>query len=162
MKNIRASRLFKQLQFLTLLLCITQVMPLSALEEKVFPLVLAGGRVIDPETGLDAVRDVAIADGKIVAVSETPLKGSEVIDVTGLVVAPGFIDLHTHSPTLLGQDYLRYSIEARVGRPDRLPLCQITPHGLSGVKPCAEILSNLVSWQAADQAAISTIPSTNL
>jgi predicted amidohydrolase len=70
-----------------------------------YSLILAGGRVIDPETGLDAVRHVGISDGKIRAVSELPLAGDNVIDVQGLVVAPGFIDLHTHSPTLLGQDF---------------------------------------------------------
>jgi len=77
--------------------------PLQSAEN--YALVLAGGRVIDPETGLDAIRHVGINDGKIRAVSEQPLRGEETIDVQGLVVAPGFIDLHTHSPTLLGQDY---------------------------------------------------------
>ncbi len=72
---------------------------------EVYSLVLSGGRVIDPETGLDAIRHVGIAGGKILAVSEQPLSGEEVINVEGLVVAPGFIDLHSHSPTSLGQDY---------------------------------------------------------
>ncbi|MCA9504924.1 MAG: amidohydrolase family protein [Myxococcales bacterium] len=68
-------------------------------------LVLQGGRVLDPASGLDAVRDVGVRDGRIVAVSETPLAGARVLDVHGLVVAPGFIDLHTHSPTRVGQRY---------------------------------------------------------
>ena len=50
-----------------------------------YALVLAGGRVIDPETGLDAIRHVGINDGKIRAVSEQPLRGEETIDVQGLV-----------------------------------------------------------------------------
>jgi dihydroorotase len=61
-----------------------------------FDLVLRGGRVLDPESALDAVRDVGIRGGKIVSVSPTPLRGKAVIDARGLAVAPGFIDLHAH------------------------------------------------------------------
>jgi N-acyl-D-aspartate/D-glutamate deacylase len=61
-----------------------------------YDLVIAHGRVIDPETGLDAVRHVGLAGGKIAAVSEAPIGGRELIDARGLVVAPGFIDLHSH------------------------------------------------------------------
>ena len=57
--------------------------------------VLRGGRVIDPETGLDAVRDVALAGGRITEVAALP-PGPADYDVTGLVVTPGFIDLHSH------------------------------------------------------------------
>ncbi len=70
-----------------------------------YDLVLTGGRVIDPDSGLDATRDVAIEDGHIAAISPEPLVGRETLDVSGLVVAPGFIDLHSHSPTPLGQHY---------------------------------------------------------
>jgi hypothetical protein len=64
-------------------------------------LVLAGGRVLDPESGLDAVRQVGVRGASIVAVSEKSLDarlrpGGTRLDVTGLVVAPGFIDLHAH------------------------------------------------------------------
>jgi N-acyl-D-glutamate deacylase len=69
-------------------------------QEAPFDLVLAGGRVIDPESGLDAVRHVGIRAGKIAAVSESPLPGKRVIDAKGLVVAPGCIDLHAHGQEL--------------------------------------------------------------
>src|SRR5574341_1837005 len=63
-------------------------------------LVLRGGRVIDPETGLDGVRDVAVFGGRVTAVSEQPLPGGRVVEVSGLVVCPGFIDLHSHAQTV--------------------------------------------------------------
>jgi N-acyl-D-aspartate/D-glutamate deacylase len=61
-----------------------------------FDLVIANGRVIDPESGLDAVRNVGIRGGTIEAVSDGSLEGRELIDARGLVVAPGFINLHWH------------------------------------------------------------------
>ncbi len=70
-----------------------------------YELVLEGGRVIDPETGLDEIRDVAIVGGRIAAVSEGSLDGAEMLDVSGLVVAPGFINLHSHAWTPLGQRF---------------------------------------------------------
>jgi len=66
-----------------------------------YDVVLANGRVIDPETKLDAVRNVGIKNGKIAAVSPTALKGQVVVDATGLVVAPGFIDWHAHGQNTL-------------------------------------------------------------
>lgn len=64
--------------------------------------VLLGGRVIDPDTGLDDVRNVGIANGRIVAVTDEPLEAEQMIDVDGLVVAPGFIDLHSHAQNVAG------------------------------------------------------------
>ncbi|HEY7514218.1 MAG TPA: amidohydrolase family protein, partial [Vicinamibacteria bacterium] len=61
-----------------------------------YDLVIRGGRVMDPETGLDAVRDVGIRGGEIARISEAPLEGARVLPAKGLVVAPGFIDLHQH------------------------------------------------------------------
>jgi hypothetical protein len=61
-----------------------------------FDLVIANGRVMDPESGLDAVRHVGIRGGKIEALSAAPLQGREAVDARGLVVAPGFINLHWH------------------------------------------------------------------
>jgi cytosine/adenosine deaminase-related metal-dependent hydrolase len=64
-----------------------------------YDLVILNGRVMDPESGLDAVRNVGVKGGKIVEITETKIDGKETIDATGHVVAPGFIDLHIH-----GQD----------------------------------------------------------
>jgi dihydroorotase len=63
-----------------------------------FELLLRGGRVIDPQSGLNAVRDVAIADGKIAAVEERidPALARQTADVSGLYVSPGLIDIHVH------------------------------------------------------------------
>jgi len=65
---------------------------------------------MDPESGLDAVRAVGISGGKIRAISSSPLKGKQRIDAKGLVVAPGFIDLHQH-----GQDDENYRVKAHDG-----------------------------------------------
>src|SRR6201995_2960781 len=63
-------------------------------------LVITGGRVVDPASGMDAVGDVAVIDGRIAAIG-TGLGGAErTIDAVGLVVAPGFIDLHAHGQSI--------------------------------------------------------------
>ncbi|HEY3709902.1 MAG TPA: amidohydrolase family protein [Amycolatopsis sp.] len=66
---------------------------------------LRGGRVIDPATGFDGIADVLVADGVITAVGAGGLAapGDTEIDVSGLVVGPGFIDLHSHVHTIAGQ-----------------------------------------------------------
>ncbi len=63
-------------------------------------LAIVGGRVMDPESGLDAIRHVLVEDGRIVDISETVPDADQTIDATGLVVAPGFIDLHAHGQDL--------------------------------------------------------------
>jgi N-acyl-D-aspartate/D-glutamate deacylase len=72
------------------------IVPLTAQD---FDLVIVRGRVIDPESGLDGVRSIGIRAGKVAAIAEGPLAGRQEIDATGLVVAPGFIDLHSHQQT---------------------------------------------------------------
>jgi len=73
-------------------------------------LVLVGGRVMDPESGLDAVRTVVIREGRIADVTGDRPRGENVVDVSGLVVAPGFIDLHAH-----GQDGVSNRFQAADG-----------------------------------------------
>lgn len=75
-----------------------------------YDVVIAGGRVIDPESGLDAVRDVGVNGTTIAAISEDGLSGRRVLDAAGHVVVPGFIDLHQH-----GQEPENYAAHVRDG-----------------------------------------------
>jgi dihydroorotase len=63
-----------------------------------YDLVLRGGHVIDPRNGISAVRDVAIAGGRIAAVADhiDPPEGARVVDASGLYVTPGLVDIHVH------------------------------------------------------------------
>lgn len=63
-------------------------------------LAIVGGRVMDPESGLNAIRHVLIEDGRIIDISEAVPTADRTLDATGLVVAPGFIDLHAHGQDL--------------------------------------------------------------
>ena len=88
-----------------------------------FDLVIANGRVVDPESGLDAVRHVGIRGASIAAISETPLTGTRVIDAANHVVAPGFIDLHEHgqqeeSYRMMVRDGVTSAFELEVGTGD--------------------------------------------
>lgn len=86
-----------------------------------YDIVIHGGRVIDPETGLDAVRDVGISGNQIASVSTDTLQGKRIIQAQGLVVAPGFIDLHQHGQTpedyrLKAFDGVTTALEMEIGR----------------------------------------------
>ena len=88
-----------------------------------FDVVVEGGRVIDPETGLDATRNVGIREGRIASISSAPLSGRRVIHAAGLVVAPGFIDLHQHAQDIASQrvkafDGVTTALEMEIGAPD--------------------------------------------
>ena len=86
------------------------LLPGSASAQAAFDLVINGGRVIDPETGLDAIRNVGIRENQIAEISEETIEGARTIDATGHVVAPGFIDLHAH-----GQNLGDYRMQAKQG-----------------------------------------------
>src|SRR5271170_1573694 len=95
----------------------------NVLSAQQYDLVLEGGRVMDPETDLDAVRNVGIRDGKIARVSAEPLSGQRVIHSAGLVVAPGFIDLHQHGQEIESQrvkafDGVTTALEMEIGAPN--------------------------------------------
>ena len=82
----------------------------SSFGQSGFDLVIANGRVIDPRSGLDDVRSIGITNGKIVELSRAALQGKQLIDAKGMVVAPGFVDLHSH-----GQDEENYAYKAMDG-----------------------------------------------
>lgn len=95
----------------------------GAAQATTYDLVVANGRVMDPESGLDAVRHVGITGGRIVVVSEAPLRGRRVIDATNHVVAPGFVDLHEHgqreeSYRMMVRDGVTSAFELEVGTED--------------------------------------------
>ena len=88
-----------------------------------YDIVIKGGRVMDPETGLDAVRHVGITGDRIARISSLPLEGEKIIDATGLIVAPGFVDLHQHghdsdSYRLKALDGVTTALEMEIGVPD--------------------------------------------
>jgi len=85
-------------------------LPASISAQDTFDIVINGGRVIDPETGLDAIRNVGIRDNQIAEITEKAIEGAKTIDATGHVVAPGFIDLHAH-----GQNLGDYRMQAMQG-----------------------------------------------
>ena len=82
-----------------------------------YDLVIANGRVMDPESGLDAIRHIGIRGGTIEAVSQAPLAGTRIIDATNHVVAAGFVDLHQH-----GQKDEAYRMTVRDGATSALEL----------------------------------------
>ena len=103
--------------FVTVAACAWRPAPRS------YDLVVANGRVMDPESGLDGVRHIGIRGGTIEAISATPLEGTRVIDASHLVVAPGFIDLHEHgqqeeSYRMMVRDGVTSAFELEVGTAD--------------------------------------------
>ena len=95
---------------LTLLLAL-QVTTLSAQStaNTVYDRVILGGHVMDPASKLDAVRNIGLLDGRIAVITTQAVRGRDTIDASGLVVAPGFIDIHAHGQT--PETYRFYSLD---------------------------------------------------
>ena len=85
-----------------------------------YDVVILNGRVMDPETNFDGIRNVGVKDGIIMAITEKAISGVETIDATGHVVAPGFIDTHTHgldpfSQKLYARDGVTSAMDTELG-----------------------------------------------
>ena len=103
-----------------------------------YDLLLQGGHVIDAKNNISAVRDVAIKDGSIAAVAARldPAAALKVVNVAGLYVTPGLIDIHAHTYTGTGE---RGSYAG-----DLSPDCQMIPppHGMVLALPAADLVSS--------------------
>jgi dihydroorotase len=93
------SRGFKSAPIALLMFLLGGLVAAPSIAQEQYDIVLAGGTVMDPETGLNAVRNVGIRGDRIITITTDDLDGIDTIDATGLVVAPGFIDLHAHGQT---------------------------------------------------------------
>jgi imidazolonepropionase-like amidohydrolase len=91
--------------------------------DAVYDRVILDGRVMDPESNLDTVSNIGLLDGQIAAITTQPLHGRDTVDARGLVVAPGFIDLHDHGQTpetyrLRSLDGVTTTLELELGTSD--------------------------------------------
>jgi N-acyl-D-aspartate/D-glutamate deacylase len=107
----------------TAMVCALAALGVVAAPAGPYDLVIRGGRVMDPETGRDQIADVGISGGAVARISTTSLEGAKVIDARGLVVAPGFIDLHSHAQDpdgyrLKALDGVTMALELELGVPD--------------------------------------------
>jgi N-acyl-D-aspartate/D-glutamate deacylase len=91
-------------------LLIISALPSASKSQASYDVVILNGRVIDPESRSDSVRNLGISNGTIKTITTNKLQGRTVIDARGLVVSPGFIDLHQH-----GQDEENYRFKAMDG-----------------------------------------------
>ena len=118
------------------LIALAVLAPYMAWGAPAYDLVIRGGRVLDPETGLDKPLNVGINADRIARLSAEPLAGKVSIDARGLVVAPGFIDLHQHaqddaSGVLKVFDGVTSGLEMEIGVPEVQPfLARKSGHSL--------------------------------
>ncbi len=131
-----------------------------------YDVVLRGGRVIDPETGLDAVRNIGVRDDRIVEITEEPLEGRDVVDVSGLVVAPGFIDLHAHGQTNQANEFQAHdgvttALELESGQPF-VDVWLASRTGNALIHFGATIGHSSVRWRAMEKYADQTVEATRI
>ena len=108
-----------------------------------YDLIIKGGRVVDPSTGLDAVRDLAIAGGRIAAVEASiAADAAETIDAHGKIVAPGLIDIHTHAgrskegPPMCLRDGVTGWVDAGTGGADNMDAVAAIARGAPQIGRC--------------------------
>lgn len=123
-----------------------------------YDLAIVGGRVIDPETGLDAIRNVGISGGKIAVVTAENIRARKRIDARNLVVSPGFIDLHSHGQQLPAArmqafDGVTTALELELGM---LPIDRYYAEMAREGRPIHYGAS--ASWAAARQAVMDQLP----
>lgn len=135
--------------------CICLVGSAQAAER--YDVVISRGLAMDPESGLSAVRDIGIAGGRIAAISADALQGKRVIDAHGLVVGPGFVDIHAHGQSLLAGrvqafDGVTTVIEAEAGQ---LPVAKAYENAAREGRATNYGFS--VSWNLARAAAMNGV-----
>ena len=108
--------------------------------------------MIDPESGLDDVRNVGIRGGRIVAITTDPVVARDAIDVRGLVVAPGFIDLHAH-----GQEPKSAWLQARDGVTTALEDLPVAMTAWSDDITGTDLPEPVVVVLASDQATMDQV-----
>ena len=90
---------FSQLLFMIIavMLILFIIIRFTSFRNQKYDLAILNGRVMDPETNLDAIRNIGITNGKIAIITKNKIHAKQSINATGLVVSPGFIDTHTHA-----------------------------------------------------------------
>jgi dihydroorotase len=131
-----------------------------------YELIIKGGRVIDPSVGLDGVRDVAIAGGKIVAVEPTiTATAPDTIDARGKIVAPGLIDIHTHAgrskdgPPLALQDGVTGWVDAGSAGADNIDMIAEVARGAPQI---GRLLINIARTGVAQGGELHDIRQANV